>query len=107
MVKAFLATLSKGEGFWIRFNRTGSGQGFHLCQSVDDVKTFLQTDQRSPDDIYILQQAIDVPAVVRLEFSFGKLLYGLEGAWLLADDRKMLDAFYVRCLHKIVIVRIV
>ena len=30
-----------------------------------------------------------------------KLLYGLEGAWLLNEDKKTLDAFHIKCLRKI------
>ena len=30
-----------------------------------------------------------------------KLLYGLESAWLLQRERKMLDSFYIRCLRQI------
>lgn len=74
----FLKTLGKGEGFWIRFNRAGCGRGLCLCHSIADVEAFLLTGKRSPDEIYILQQWINVPEVVRMEFSFGRLLYGLE-----------------------------
>jgi sulfite reductase alpha subunit-like flavoprotein len=75
---AFLKTLGKDEGFWIRFNRAGCGRGICLCKSTADVESFLQQGMQSPDEIYILQQAVDIPAVVRMEFSFGRLLYGME-----------------------------
>jgi len=76
--KAFMLSIGEGEGFWIRFNRAGCGRGICLCHSIADVDAFTRSGLRSADEIYILQKWVDVPAVVRLEFSFGKLLYGME-----------------------------
>jgi sulfite reductase alpha subunit-like flavoprotein len=76
--EAFLATLNKGTGFLIQFNRAGGCRGLRRCYSLADVDAFLKTGIRSPDEIYILQEGVDISTSVRMEFSFGKLLYGLE-----------------------------
>lgn len=54
------------------------GRGACLCRSAADICQFVLSGHRSPDSIYVLQEHVFVPRVVRVELVFGQPLYGLE-----------------------------
>lgn len=81
-----------GGGFWIRLNRSSCGRGVWFCESAADADAFLSNYEgandvtidlkkcisHSGDEIYILQEFLRSPVVLRLEFAFGRLLYATE-----------------------------
>lgn len=68
--------------FITKHNRAGKGQGVYLFDSVEELKTYVESDgfDEPVDGITLVQQYINSPEqfIIRHEFIGGKFLYGVK-----------------------------